>query len=696
MYNVTKIFQERFNLFAIVLLTILSITVYSTSLKNSFALDDEELIIKNEYIKELKNIPLFFISTKTLSTTGQGEIAYRPLETTSFAVDYFLWKLNPLGYHLTSLFFHILNSILVCFLFNILQKDKIISLLAALIFAVHPVHVENVAFIGARSYLISTFFYLLSFYMYCTSYDSDKKMYQLIISMICFAMALLSKELAITMSAIIILYDALFQREERFIDKLRYRHTPFLVIAILYLLLRQSVLPGLAQNPYLAGNLYYTMLTEIQGLTYYYIKNLIFPFPSNLYFVIYNLNLPIVTSLFDLKAISSLVVVVLCLSLAFIYCRKRKEVSFFILWFFIALLPFLNIIPINTLFANRFLYLPSIGFCFILAFIFRTTYIKYDRVSLKLFSFIILVIIILYYSLITFKENRTWTDDYSLWSATVKRTPDNDVAHYNLGNSFLKEGELDRAEAEYREALRLNPVLALAISNLGAVHQRRGLHDLAISEFEKAIQIKPNLSEAYFALGYSLEKTGKAKLAMEVYLKVFELNPEIVGKHNKGLLAKIDIAKGIEYYTQGFLDEAILAYKEALKIDPQNDKVYTNVGLVYESEGLLNEAINNYKKALEINPIQLEARNNLANLYYRKGLFREAIREYEAALQVKPSSGDIHLNIGIVYLNGFKEEEMALFHLKEVLKTDIDQSGKMLALKLIKDLEGNKKPGKRK
>jgi len=183
---------------------------------------------------------------------------------------------------------------------------------------------------------------------------------------------------------------------------------------------------------------------------------------------------------------------------------------------------------------------------------------------------------------------------------------------------------------------------------------------------------------------------------MEVYLKVFELNPEIVGKHNKGLLAKIDIAKGIEYYTQGFLDEAILAYKEALKIDPQNDKVYTNVGLVYESEGLLNEAINNYKKALEINPIQLEARNNLANLYYRKGLFREAIREYEAALQVKPSSGDIHLNIGIVYLNGFKEEEMALFHLKEVLKTDIDQSGKMLALKLIKDLEGNKKPGKRK
>ena len=549
----------------IALIIFLSILVYANTFNNEFVWDDEVQIVSNEYIKDLRNIPLFFTKDLwMLSAEPHQSGYYRPLMLLSFALDFRMWKLNPLGYHLTNLFFHVLNSLLVFLLAIRITKKKYIALAASLFFAVHPVHTESVTFIASRNDVMSAFFFLLAFLLYI---GSNKRIHYYA-SSLSFLLALLSKETALVFPLILITYDYII--EGRTIGEIKEKtkfYSPYFAILAVFLILRFFVL-GIVPiiRPYYGGSLYTSLLTMSYVLVYY-IKILILPLDLNV-----NHNIPVASALFELRTITSIILLFLVFAIILWASRRERIALFALAWFFITLLPVSNVIPLSTLMAERYLYLPSMGFCLLLAIAFWRAYnhLEEDR---KIIPAILFIFIIIFYSAVTIDRNADWRDDLTLWSSTIKMNPNSYDAHLNLGKTYFEKSLYDPAIAEYREALRLDPANKNNHKihfNLGQVYRSKGLYDLAAAEYILALTLKPSQSSAHSSLGdiYSIKKNLYDQAVAE-YEQSLRLDPENV--EIRARLANAHNELGVIHAENAYYDLAMAEFNKAIEIDPQNE-----------------------------------------------------------------------------------------------------------------------------
>lgn len=442
---------KRFDIrFILCLIIIIGAIVFNNALKNDFVWDDEFFIEKNTYIRSLKFIPAYFTKKEALAEGVLSGENYRPFLPFSYAIDYCFWKLNPFGYHLTNVVFHIINALLVFYLVLLITKDRFVGFFSSLIFLTHPVQTEAVAWASGRADVLFLFFFLFAFIMYIRHQESGHPIF-LGISLFLFLCGLFSKEMTATLPFILILYDWIYGKKETLGARL-IRYLPFFLILELFVMVRYVILGRLSQTGYFAGSFYATFLTMVKGVAYY-IRLLFYPVglcPDYLTF-------PQADSLKDFHVLLSFGVIIGFIALSIFLRKKLKHVTFGILLFFISLLPVMNIIPIKILIAERFLYLPIIGFALAIAVLLRFLYCSLRKKTFGLYAIPLLQALIIFLcASLTIAQNTVWTNTVTLYTRVVKIYPDNFRAHYNLALAHYNiEGDRESAFKELKKSFEL-------------------------------------------------------------------------------------------------------------------------------------------------------------------------------------------------------------------------------------------------
>ena len=407
----------------IILIALLSIAIYANTLSMDFVWDDLTQIKENLKIRSLRNVPSMFTSD-VWSGVGQESPYYRPIFTLSLALDYFIWGLNPSGYHITNIFLHALASALFYILALRILNKELAAVFGALIFAVHPVHAEAIAWISGRNEPLAALFMFASLYSYILYRDKTKFSY-LALSVFLFSIALLSKELAVTLPFIILLYEICF-REGTLKQKIK---LPLFYTAVimLYLVLRTLSLKHAlwsASDP-LLWRIYTAPVLLME-----YLRLLVFPFDLKVFY-----DIPFRQSLFELGTIAPFIMVVIVISATIAMLRYDKRLSFGLLWIFIALIPALNIIAQirPALMADRYLYIPSAGFSLALGIIFLRIHNWKSNKEYRKTTMACGLIIIAGLSIITFQRNYVWGNQHSFLTTMVNNAPNYFGGHNELG-----------------------------------------------------------------------------------------------------------------------------------------------------------------------------------------------------------------------------------------------------------------------
>jgi hypothetical protein len=474
--KLARLFEAKY---AVILLALVTVLAYANSLRNDFVWDDYSVIVDNDFVKSLSNLPGLF-SRAYLSdpaelgsgaATGSGETTYRPVVTLSYFADYRLWGLNPFGYHLFNVFLHLVNVILFYLFLRMFPAVRTAAVLSALFFAVHPVNSEAVNVISFREDLL-VFLFSISSFIFFIKRDSVRSggsgALCMLFSSGLYLLALFSKESALVLPILLALYDYFFvfkQNARELFLKAWKRYfwyvPPILIYAAAWIALKG---PGgiiCGQYPYPGGSFYTNILT-MAGVFSTYVSWLLIP--VNIHAFLPE-NDPAYTlhSFYDPRAFFSVALVILLFAAALAARRKYKLVSFSIFWFFITLAPVSNVIPISCLIASRYLYLSSCGFCIGLAVVLTEAYrFRKGLASGRLFremSVLAAAVILACYFMFTAIRSLAWKNNIVVWQELTEASPDNPQAHINLANQFRGLGLFDAAFDEYRIAVSLDPAI---------------------------------------------------------------------------------------------------------------------------------------------------------------------------------------------------------------------------------------------
>ncbi|MBW1981220.1 MAG: tetratricopeptide repeat protein [Deltaproteobacteria bacterium] len=640
-----SISEKKFFIFAVLLILVSTAIVYGNSLHNDFTnWDDTELVVKNVSIRSLdsKNIVKIF-------TPKKGK-TYQPVRVLSYAIDYRLWNLNPLGYHISNTALHGLSAIILYLLLTAVLKrlrgeeydgsNRMVALCTALLFVMHPVNVEAVAWISSRKYVLLALFYILAFYLYVEAEREKTSFSCYILSIVVYLLALLSSPFSVTLPAVLYLYDYCRHTDLNFFYILRKKflyYLPYLFLSIVQTILLLNLVAtgtGAAIKSHYHNNPLYTLLLMLWAL-YDYFRNMLLPFwLNNWYLENISYDFPVYKIIIAACILLSLIIYVT------VRPKKWQRLPLFCFgWFFITLLPVTNIIPISTKIADRYLYLPGIGLFLWFSLILENFLYTHPAKRLRTFAVSTAAVILLTsLSYLSIERNKVWQNSVSLWSDSLSKTPNNRTAHLNLGQALGDEGRLEEAMAHYQEALRLYPNYAEAHNNLANALLQQGKLDQAIAHFNKALQLLPGFAEAHNNLAVALLQQGKIKQATEHYYAAVQLNPESAQAHNN---------LGVLLEHTGQLQQAITHYAKAIEIDPEYAEAYNNLGNVLSRKGNLGAAVAAYAKALALKPNYAKAHNNLGVALARQGKLEQAISHFQQALHLKPEFAQARKNLAI-------------------------------------------------
>ena len=705
---------KSYHIFSISLILIISIAIYSNTLKNGFVYDDEFTIVNNTLIKNFSNISKLF--TKEYFTTS-AEMSYRPVVTFTYFIDYSLYGIKPWGYHLTNLILHAMNGvILYIFLTLFIQPSqssifKLLSppLLISLLFITHPVLTEAVNAISFREDGLCFLFFISALILYISLKAQSSKLkattFSYILSCLFYFLALLSKEMAITFPLIIILYEWVYGKKielsPAFLSlqkgspqtspplqkgrvRVGYFFNPYIIgyiaITIAYLCIRFY----LFKNP-IEETLHAWLLSErlitLPYLILKYIVLLIAPVSLSADYVIAP-----VQSLISLKFIIPFIIVSVLVSVSVNSVRASKTQSpvtshqlpnppqspftkgglrgiivFGIFFFLLTLLPVYNIIPITNPFTERYLYLPSVGFVIIAGLVIHGIFTPKiaspirgegggEGWLLKRRNLYILTVSVLILSIYSF--------------AVIQR------------NKIWADGY-----SLWSDTVIKMPESSKAHYSLGNAYNEQGRLNEAIEEFQTALRLTPDYVEAHNNLGVAYFKQGRLNEAIEEYHFILRFK-DLIEANNLG-----DVYNnlGNVYNKQGLLDEAIKEYRMAISIKPDYTEAHNNLGVVYEKNGQFDEAIKEYRMAIKINPDLYEAYNNLGNIYINQEKLDEAIKEYLTALRLKPDYAYPYNNLGFVYYKQGRLDDAINKYLTAIrLKPDFAITYRNLGLVYIK------------
>jgi Flp pilus assembly protein TadD len=643
---------------AISLLAALTILVYVNSLPNGFVFDDIGMIVENTAIRDLRNIPAIL--------GAHGRAAYRPLRTASHAVDYALFGMNPAGFRAVNIALHALNSSLVFLLFRTLLGGPRPALLAAILFAVHPIQTDSVTYISGRRDILFTTFYLAGFASFVRYRETDRPHY-FFLAGLGYILSLLSKEMAISLPVLCICYDVVrsmpvaegkssLTRWQAIAEGVRTalrRNRVFYMVsaAVLLFLVWYFAFRGsrsMKLTMY-GGGLGPTLMTTAR-IFVHYLKLLLFPVTLN---ADYSFDaFPVSRSLSDPRVLFALAilgtvgwVIIRLLSFA-------RWAAFGLLWFFITLLPVSQIIPHHEMMAEHYLYLPSAGIFLTAAVLLESILIqpRFQAATVAGFSLVVALL-----GVRTVVRNRDWRDTETLWTKTIQTAPGSARAHTNVGEIALRKGRLQQAYREFQEAVRIQPEDAVNHDNLGEVLLRLGLFDEAEKHFRESLRIWPDFPKPHVNLG------------------LVSLN-------------------------QRRLDDAEREFRAALTSQQLTQSfrgaITNNLGIVLALTGRKQEAEQAFAEAVRFDPDNSDARANLGKAFVERGMTREGVAQLTEAIRLKPSDARLHYLLGQAYYQQGEKEFAALALTRALhLKADLPEARSLLEKIIRERASGPRKRG---
>lgn len=521
------------NYLFLIFFTVLVIIAYTNSLGNQFLSDDIGIIRDNNIIGTLKY------------TFADPLVCLRVV---FYTVILKLFGRNPVFFRLMNIFFH-LGSIYLFFFIISCTFSKKIAIFATSIFAVHPILIENVTWISGGFYPQYGFFLLLSLYFYILSQKFDRRYFW---SIFFFFIALLSAERSIFYPAVLILWELCFGNLRQNWKRI----CPFFIVGffwgIVYVSSRVKFRAyELTANFYQKRSFANPLVQLPVAISSYF--ELIF-WPKNL--TLYHSELNFSKINFAIRFLTTLSF--LCIVIYSFF--KNKPIFFWLAFFIITLSPALTPLNISWVFAERYVYLGSIGIFVTIAYLIEKgkKYYKEEK-----FYYVILVLLLIPLITRTIVRNIDWTDQDHLWLAAAKTSPSSHQNHNNLGDYWARHGDFQKAVEEFQRAIELLPNYADAYHNMGTSYHQLGKDDLALASYERAIYFNPNLWQSYQNIGAILFGRGDIENAEKFYQKAAEINLNSSVLHT---------ALGIINLKKGDMQKAHNEFGIAVELDPANQE----------------------------------------------------------------------------------------------------------------------------
>ena len=583
-------------------------------------------------------------------TTASAEF-WHPLTWLSLMLDYELYGLQPGGYHLTNLLLHILSTLLLFWLLHRMTGTLWRSALVAALFALHPLHVESVAWIAERKDTLSTLFWMLALAAY-VRYTAQPTARRYLLALLCFTCGLMSKPMLVTLPFVMLLLDywplqRLFAppvpvvkpaitpgggdpkpRDRKARDrkagdreggaaasKTAPLSKPSPQVSTLAARPPEKGWPGLLAEK-IPFFLLALVFSGIALYTQYQAPFKIFPLSARIANALISYAVYIEKTFwprdlavfypfpvhFPLWELAAAVLLLLIVSLAVIAAaRPLPYLMVGWCWYLVTLLPVIGIVQVGKhARADRYTYLPLIGLFIMAAWGIPELLKKwrYQGPALLLSAALILSGL----SVGTWRQVAYWQDSITLFRHALSVTTDNDVAHNNLGTALRKNGNIEEATSQYREVLRINPDDGEAHNNLGNALYLRGEVREAETHLREALRIRPQSAEVHYNLGNVLLSQGRTDEAVSQLRAALLSNPDY-GE------AYFDLANVLA--SQGKFSEAIANFGEVLRLNPNDEKAHNNIGRALLIEGRIDEAIAHFQAALSIQPDLQFAQDNL-------------------------------------------------------------------------------------
>lgn len=643
----------QINRLMLIVIAVFSLVLYAQTTYHQYTIDDGTVMQNNTIVKKgISAIPEIFSTRYRAGFWDRKENLYRPLSLAMFAVEWQLAPGNPMPGHLINILLYALTGIFLFRLMSRLLKNHhlLIPFFITLVFIAHPLHTEVTANIKSRDEILCFLFLILSM-LGVMQYIRKTGVLNLVMALSFFFLGLLSKENAITFVAVVPLMLYFFSETPG--RKILNVTLLFLVVASLYLGLRAAVLGSLSSqaelqlinNSLLGAPDHYARFATAVYIMGKYLYLLFVPHPLSFDYS-YNQIQPVFMA--DIKAWGSLLIYLFLFVFSLRGIKSKNPVAFSILFYFITMSLVSNIFfLIESTMAERFLYLPSLGFSMALILLadkwLRKKNKNAEAGSLKKLlaqhaplSVLVISILILFSSL-TIARNADWKNNLTILAQDVKTAPNSARIRYAYGSAIFFEQALLEKDKEKRNTL---------------THK-------AIEQLEKGVAILNTYADAYFHLGLAYKEISDYSNA----IRCFE------SARNMKQFDQVDffLGSGISYGAAGRYREAVTDLKKAAELDPQSYDVFNNLGIYYTEMNIPDSALTALTKAHELNEKNPTAVYNTGNLFAKKSDYKTAIEYYSRAVVLDSVYEDALNNIGNCYA-AMKEYSKALEFYERVYK----------------------------
>ncbi len=557
------------------LLWLCGIAIYANALHNPFIWDDPYLITDNRLIKDLRHLPDLFRYHLYYSTAGLSNF-YRPFQALLVMADYAIWKLNPFGYHLTSLLVHVLCGWCVFLLVDEVVRRRLVAVLVSLLFVAHPANSTVVDYISSRADSQAALCMVLSCWLFLRALSTDdhtqgqgsrRGRFLYIGALGAFICGLLSKEMVVVLpllmwtSARILGYRSVFKKL-----------IPFVAVLAVYAILRVTVLTFPDPTAMEPPSLWTRLLTSAEALVRL-VGILIWPGVIHI-----EKHLPFSEGLLQPSTMASLAILAVVGWSVWWLGKRSTLYRFGWMWFVIGLLPMMNIVPINTTLADHWLYLPCVG-------VFLVAIGGVDELIGKMaqprrawaarMAVAGYAVLLVAFACRTVQQNTIWASPKVFFQEALKHYPGSFRAHNELGVVYLDAYKPELALAEFQQAVKLNPRFDQAYDNLGVAYDRLGKIQESIEAHLHAMRINPNNPKIYNNLGNAYYQVKQWDQAIQVFEQALKLNPDYAAVYNN---------LGAVYFQQRQFAKAREAWRKALALDPGFEMVQNNLKMLEEKE----------------------------------------------------------------------------------------------------------------
>ena len=619
--------------------------VYLISLDNGWIKnwDDGGYVIEHKLIHQLswENFKEIF------SIFYKGN--YHPLTTLFYALEYSIVGEKAFLYHLNNLLFHLFNVALVFIFTNLLIKKKEVAFITALLFGIHPMHVESVAWISERKDVLYSFFFLLSmiYYFYYVT-KKEKKTFHYLISIVAFLFSSLSKSAAVTLPVVLLLIDYYLKRKWEW--KIIVEKLPFLFIAFVFGILAilsqdsagaiQNLTPLYAwyERPMLAS---YALLIYLYKLIVPINLSAMYPYPER-----------VVGYLKTIVYIAPLIIMILAY-LVYISRKYGREIIFGTFFFLVTISLVLQILPVGgAIISERYTYIPYIGLFIIIGkgFTYSQQLKLKGKSLLNSLFWLLLIVGSIIFSVLTFNRIQLWKDGEILFTDVIKKYPNLPFAYNNRGYlyyNFIKD--YDKALKDYNTCLKIDSTFHRAWSNRGVLYYNTGKPDSAVLDFTKALKFSPNNTDALIGRANSYSTIKKFDLALPDYNLYIKLDQ----KNAKAYLWRASALFNLKKY-----DEALNDVNKCIQMTPADDNAFLWRGLIYYNQKKYELALADFNQSIKLNPDQFDAYTWSGLVKYNLNRLKEAIADYTIALNKNAKDAPTYINRSKAYYD-LKQYELA-------------------------------------